>query len=61
MRTNRKLAVAVLAGASIGVAGAGAIHGQQVKAPPAYVIAEVEVTDPNPNALQKYGRRPRAL
>ena len=52
MKTNHKLALAVLAGVSIGVAGAKAIHAQQVKTPPAYVIAEVDVTDPA--TFQKY-------
>jgi hypothetical protein len=42
MKTNLKLAAAVLAGISIGVAGAMAIQAQQVKTPLGYVIAEVE-------------------
>jgi uncharacterized protein (DUF1330 family) len=52
MKTNYKLALAALAGISIGVAGLKTIDAQQVKAPPAYVIAEVDVTDPT--AFQKY-------
>lgn len=55
MKTNHKLALAVLAGVSIGIAGAWAIHAQQVKAPPAYVIAEIEVTDPT--TIQKYAEK----
>jgi uncharacterized protein (DUF1330 family) len=55
MKTNRKLALAMLAGILIGVAGARAIHAQQVNTPPAYVIAEVEVTDLA--AIQKYGAK----
>jgi uncharacterized protein (DUF1330 family) len=55
MKTNHELALAVLAGVAIGVAGATAIHAQQVKAPPAYVIAEVEVTDPT--TFQKYAEK----
>jgi uncharacterized protein (DUF1330 family) len=55
MKTNLKLALAVLAGVLIGVAGAKAIHAQQPKAPPAYVIAEVEVTDPA--TLKKYSEK----
>ena len=56
MKTHLKLALAVLAGVSIGVAGAAAIHAQQAKkTPPGYVIAEVEVTDPT--TLQKYGAK----
>ena len=43
MKTNYKLALAVLAGVSRGVAGVEAIHAQQVKTPPAYIIADVEV------------------
>lgn len=52
MKTNYKLALAVLAGVSLGVAGAEAIHAQQVKAPPAYMIADVDVTDST--TFQKY-------
>ena len=55
MNTNHKLAVAVLAGASIGVAGGEGIHAQQPKTPPAYVVAEVEVTDPT--NMQKYAAK----
>jgi len=55
MKSNHKLAVAVLGGVSIGVAGAHAIHAQQVKAPPAYVISEVDVTDPD--AFKKYAEK----
>jgi uncharacterized protein (DUF1330 family) len=45
MKTNYKLALAVVAGISLGVAGAEAIHAQQVKTAPAYLIADVDVTD----------------
>jgi uncharacterized protein (DUF1330 family) len=55
MKTNHKLALAVLAGVSIGVTCAEAIHAQQAKTPPGYVIAEVEVTDPA--TMQKYGEK----
>jgi uncharacterized protein (DUF1330 family) len=54
MKPNYKLAVAVLAGTLIGAAGGAAIHAEQVQVPPAYVIAEVQVTDPNPNAMMEY-------
>lgn len=53
MKTNLKLVLAGLAGVLIGVASARAIHAQQVKTPPGYVIAEVEVTDAT--TLKKYG------
>jgi uncharacterized protein (DUF1330 family) len=55
MKTTFKLALAVLAGVSIGVVGARAIHAQQVKTAPGYVIAEVEVTDPAP--LKEYAAK----
>jgi uncharacterized protein (DUF1330 family) len=55
MKTNRKLALAMLAGILIGVAGARAIHAQQVNTLPAYVVAEVEVTDLA--GMQKYGAK----
>ncbi len=53
MKTNLKLALAVLAGGLIGMVGGRAIHAQQAKTPPGYVVAEVEVTDAT--TLQKYG------
>jgi uncharacterized protein (DUF1330 family) len=53
MKTNQKLAMAVLAGVCIGTVGGMTIRAEQAKKPPAYVIAEVEVTDPA--TLQKYG------
>ena len=52
MKTNSKLALAVLAGISIGIAAARATRAQQVSTPPGYVIAEVEVTDPD--TMKKY-------
>jgi hypothetical protein len=55
MKTNHRLVLAVLTGVSIGVAGAELIYAQQAKTPPAYVIAEVQVTDPS--AMQKYGEK----
>jgi uncharacterized protein (DUF1330 family) len=55
MKTNHKLTLAVLAGVSLGVAGAQAIHAQQVKTPLGYVVAEVDVTDPT--TFAKYGEK----
>ena len=55
MKTNWKLAFAVTVGVSLGFAGARALQGQQVKTPPGYVIAEVEVTDLP--TMQKYGQQ----
>ena len=54
MQSSYKLALAVLAGILIGVAGT-LIHAQQVKTPPAYVIAEVQITDPV--TLKKYSEK----
>jgi uncharacterized protein (DUF1330 family) len=55
MKTNLRLALAVLAGVLIGGAGARAIHAQQVKTAPGYIMAEVEVT--NPDALKEYAAK----
>ncbi len=55
MKANWKVLVGVLAGVLIGVAGAEAIHAQQAKTAPGYVIAEVEVNDPA--TMQKYGAK----
>jgi uncharacterized protein (DUF1330 family) len=52
MKSNYRVALAVFAGVVIGIAGGRAIHAQAAKTKPAYVIAEVEVTDPV--ALKKY-------
>ena len=46
MKTNYKLALAVLAGASIGGAGAPFSHAYQIKTPPGYAFVEAGVTDP---------------
>lgn len=55
MNTRGALALAVLAGISIGAVSVMAIHAQEVKAPPAYLIAETEVTDRA--AFQKYAEK----
>jgi uncharacterized protein (DUF1330 family) len=55
MKSNRKLALAVLIGMAIGIAGATAIHARQMKMAPGYVIAEVDVTDPA--TFQKYAEK----
>ena len=54
MKTTHTLPLAVCAGVLIGIAG-GAIHAQQAKTPPGYVIAEVSVTDSA--TMQKYGEK----
>ena len=55
MKMNHKLVLAVLVGISIGVAGAKAIHAQQEKAPPGYVISEADAILDVPT-VQKYGQ-----
>ena len=55
MNTNRKLALTVLAGISIGAMSVMAIHAQEAKTAPAYLIAETEVTDRV--AFQKYAEK----
>jgi uncharacterized protein (DUF1330 family) len=49
------LALAVLAGISIGAVSVMAIHAQEVKKSPAYLIAETEVTDRA--AFQNYAEK----
>ena len=55
MKANIRLALAVLIGISIGVAGARAIHGQQEKALPGYVISKADAITDVPT-VQKYGQ-----
>ena len=45
MNMNGNLALAVLEGISIGAVSVMAVHAQEAKTPPAYLIAETEVTD----------------
>lgn len=60
MNTNGNLPLAVLAGISIGAVSVMAIHAQEAKTPPAYLIAETEVTDSA--AFQKYAEKvPKTL
>ena len=55
MKKNHQLALAMLAGVSIGVTVAAAIYAQQTKTPPAYVIAELDVTNASIN--QQYSAK----
>ena len=55
MKTNYKLTLAVLVGASIGAAGATAMHARQATPPPAYIISEVDSLDPA--GIMKYGQQ----
>jgi uncharacterized protein (DUF1330 family) len=45
MKTLFKTAFAVLAGAGLGIAAVHGLHAGQNKAPPAFVISNIEVTD----------------
>lgn len=65
MQTNLRIALAASGGLLMGAAIMQASHAQQVKAPPAYVIAEVE-KDPtkaqDPAAARRYAEAaPRSL
>lgn len=55
MKSNRNLILGVLIGAAIGAAGAAAIHARPAGKNPAYIIAEVDVTDPA--TFQKYSQQ----
>ena len=55
MKTNRKIMLALLAGAVFGIASARAIHARPAATLPGYVVAEVDVTDPA--TFQKYAEK----
>jgi uncharacterized protein (DUF1330 family) len=56
MKSNYKLLIVVVAGVLVGAAGSNAIHGQQVKTPPVYLISEADtITDPT--AIKEYGAK----
>ena len=46
MNATQRSMLALLAGVAIGVSGVEALQAQQAKAPPAYIITNIEVTDP---------------
>jgi uncharacterized protein (DUF1330 family) len=55
MKIKYKLLLTLFTGVVIGFVAGPAIHAQQTKAPPAYVIAEPVVSDPA--TFQKYGQQ----
>lgn len=56
MKSNYKLLIALVAGLLVGAAGKSAMHGQQAKTSPVYVISEAEtVTDAA--AVKNYGAK----
>jgi uncharacterized protein (DUF1330 family) len=65
VKTGHKVALAALAGVGIGAAAVTGLQAQQLKTPPAYVIAEVE-RDPariqDPAAARRYAEEaPKSL
>jgi uncharacterized protein (DUF1330 family) len=56
MKSKYKLLVAVLAGLLAGAAGNRAMHGQQVKTSPVYLISEADVVT-DPVALKTYAAK----
>jgi uncharacterized protein (DUF1330 family) len=58
VKTQFKVAIAVLTGIGVGLAG-HQLLGEQAKAPPAFVISNIEVT--NPEKYQKYAEAAAAV
>ena len=59
MKSSHKFSIALLAGLLAGAAVDRAIHGQQVKPTPVYVISEAD-TIADPAAIRDYGSKVRA-
>ncbi|HYA64943.1 MAG TPA: DUF1330 domain-containing protein [Candidatus Sulfotelmatobacter sp.] len=56
MKSNYKVLIGVVAGILAGAVGNSAIHGQQVKTPPVYLISEADaITDPT--AIKEYAAK----
>jgi uncharacterized protein (DUF1330 family) len=56
VKSNYKALIGVVAGVLAGTAGNNAIHGQQVKKSPVYVISEADaITDPT--GIKEYGAK----
>ena len=56
MKSSYKLLIALLAGLLVGAAGMSAMHGQQAKTSPVYVISEAE-TIKDATAVKNYGAK----
>lgn len=54
MKSNYKLLVCIVVGILFGAAGNNAIHGQQVKTAPVYLISEADVIT-DPTGIKEYG------
>jgi hypothetical protein len=59
MKIRLKTVAAVLAGIGIGIVAMHGLQGGQAKAPPAFVISNIEVTDPA--GYQKYAEAAAAV
>jgi uncharacterized protein (DUF1330 family) len=59
MKIQMKTLAAVFAGVGIGIVTVHGLQGGQAKAPPAFVISNIEVT--NPAGYQKYGEAAAAV
>jgi hypothetical protein len=59
MNLQLKTGAAVFAGVGIGILAMHGLQGGQAKAPPAFVISNIEVTDPA--GYQKYGEAAAAV
>jgi uncharacterized protein (DUF1330 family) len=56
VKSNYKLFIGAVVGVLVGAAGINAIHGQQVKTLPVYVISEADaITDPT--GIKEYGAK----
>jgi uncharacterized protein (DUF1330 family) len=56
VKSNYKFLMAIIAGLLVGAAGKSAMHGEQVKMPPVYVISEAE-TIADATAVKNYGTK----
>jgi len=56
VKSNYRLFIGVVAGVLVGAVGNNAVHSQQVKTPPVFVISEADaVTDPT--GIREYGAK----
>src|SRR5215470_1742992 len=56
VKSNYRLFIGVVAGVLVGAVGNNAVHSQQVKTPPVYLISEADaVTDPT--GIREYGAK----
>jgi uncharacterized protein (DUF1330 family) len=58
VKSNYKILIGVVAGVLVGAVGNHAVHGQQVTAPPVYVISEANAIA-DPIGIKEYGAKVR--